>query len=171
MFILFAVTAAGVSILNQFNLRDIYEDHFTERALLSNSLIATMINSEDVKEYVELLRNGDEAFKNRQIQFYNDREELISLQENGAPEEEQAVLLDRMKSFHHEMSALKSDVYWEVVESLRRLRDLSHSKFVYVLADTGVTTDDGTILFTFIFDADDDGEYDRRLFVKELALL
>ena len=51
MLILFSVTVLGVNTLNQFNLRDIYERHYTERALLSNSLIDAVL-IEKIKLYV-----------------------------------------------------------------------------------------------------------------------
>ena len=161
MLLLFAVTAVTVSIINQRSLRDIYEEHFSERALLSNHLIATLINGDDVQHYVLLLQNMDEGFKRRQVDFFNDREYFFELQDRKASPEEQAVLLDRMKSFHYDMSSLKTNLYWSVIKELKELRDLSRSKYVYVLADTGVIADDGTKLFTFIFDADDDDIYDR----------
>ena len=160
MLILFALAAVVVSIIIRHNLQGIYEKNFTERVTLSNTLIATLIDGEDVKHYVELLRDKDGEFKKRQIQFLNDREELRRLQENNDSEEEQLILLDRLKSFHMDMSGLKSDIYWSVIKDLQNLRDISQTKYVYVFADTGVVSDEGEILYTYIFDADDTGEYD-----------
>ena len=161
MLFLFTITTVVVSVLSQYNLRRIYENNFTQRVLLSNGLIATMINVDDVVSYVDLLRNQDDSFKKRQVQFFNDREELFLLQEKGAAKEEQNIYLNRMKSFHDEMRELKSDRYWAVVKSLKHLRELSRTKYVYVFSDTGVAADDGTKLYTYIFDAEDDDEYSR----------
>ena len=161
MLSLFSLTALVVSIVNQRNLREIYENNFSERVRLSNILIATLVDGEDVRHYVDLLSKKDDEFKNRQVQFYHDREELFDLQERGAPDEEQLVVLDRMKSFHLSMQDIKSDIYWSVIESLRNLRDISHTKYVYVFADTGVMLEDGRTLYTYIFDADDDNLYDE----------
>ena len=161
MLILFISTALVVSWLNQLNLQLLYEKNFTERVLLSNKLIATLIDEEDVRYYVDFLTDQDREFKNKQIQFYHDREELFRLQEKQASAEEQAFYLNRMKSFHNEMDSLKSDLYWIVVKNLKQLRDVSNSKYVYIIADTGVMTEDGEILYTYIFDADDDDLYDE----------
>ncbi|MDR0496520.1 MAG: response regulator [Treponema sp.] len=161
MIILLTVTAVVVSRLNQLNLQEIYETNFTERALLTNALIATLIDRDVVQYYVELLQNMDEDFKRQQVDFFNARQELFRLQERGATEEEQAILLDRMKAFHREISGLKTEQYWSVVESLRQLRDLSRSKYVYVIADTGMFSDDGDKLHTYVFDADDYDEFNE----------
>ena len=167
---LFAITAMAVfwlnqvnlrkiNELNQINLRGIYEKTYTEKVLLSNALIATLVNSEEIKNYVDILRGFGDEFRAKQLMFHNTRQELYNLQEQGAPEEEQMVLMNRMKAFHEEMMPLKSDMYWSVIESLRNLRNLSHSTYVYVFADTGAKTEDGEALNTYLFDADDDGEY------------
>jgi len=161
MLVLFAVTALVVSFLNQFNLRGIYEKNFTQRVLLTNNLIATLVNGEDIKHYVDLMKNGDDDFKKSQVQFYNDREELFSLQGRSESRELQKTLMDLMSSFHDDMNKLKSSQYWTVVRNLRQLKEVSQSKYVYVFADTGVTATDGTKLYTYIFDAEDSSVYDR----------
>ena len=160
MLVLFAVTALVVSMLNQLNLHKIYENDYTQQAVLTNSVIATMIDANDVRYYVELLRNQDDAFKKRQIQFFNERKELFQLREKGSSPERQAELLNSMRAFHSDMNVLKSDRYWSVVENFRQLKTISHSKYIYVFADTGVTADDGTKLYTYIFDAGDANTYD-----------
>ncbi|MCL1836830.1 MAG: response regulator [Treponema sp.] len=147
-------------MVNQRNLREIYEKNFSERVRLSNILIATLVDGEYVRHYVEMLTSMDKDFKKSQVRFHHDREELSLLQERGAPEDEQHVFLNRMKSFNLSMQDLKSDIYWSVIESLRNLRDISHTKYVYVFADTGVVGDDGTVFYTYIFDANDDNIYD-----------
>ena len=160
LIVLFAATAIIVSMVNQNNIRRLYEDSFTERVLLSNSLMATIIDSEQVAYYVELLENQDDAFRARQVQFYYDREELIRLQNEGASEEEQRAVLDRLAAFHNEMKPFKTESYWQTLESLQQLRDASHSTYVYVVAYTGVMTEDGEKLYTYIFDAEDSEFYE-----------
>ena len=159
LLILFIITAIMISWANQNNLRHLYEVNFTERVLLTNAIMATMIDSEDVKLFVDLLTNQDEEFKQRQIQFYFDREEIYMLQEEGAPEEEQQPILDRLDEFIHEMAALKTEKYWDILSDLKELKESSHSTYVYIVADTGLTTEDGERLFTYIFDAEDYNEY------------
>ncbi|MDR0313855.1 MAG: response regulator, partial [Treponema sp.] len=160
MLILFAFATVVISIINQQNIRKMYEKVFTERVLLSNSLIATVVSGDDICSYVTWLRNQDEEFKQKQIDFYNNREDYYAFQQKGATEEELMVYLNRMKEFHYEMSDLKNELYWKVVDSLRHLRDVSESKYIYVFADTDVRTDDGQLLYTYIFDASDDNVYD-----------
>ena len=159
LLILLVGIAIIVGVLNQSNIRRVYENIFTDRVLMTNSLIANNINSDDVGYFVELLRNQDDAFKARQIQFFHDREELFALQEEGVPDEELQDLFARLTAFHEEMAALKTDRYWNTIEALRQLRDISGSEYVYIISDTGLVLDDGTVLFTFIFDADDYGVY------------
>ena len=158
MLILFSVTALVVSVVNRYNLRRIYEKHSTELALISNNLIAALIEGEDVKYYVDYMKNISDEFKEKQVQFFYCREELFELQKKNENPERQDELLTQMKAFHEEMRAFKSEQYWDVIKSLRQLRDLSHSKYVYIFANTGVVAKDGTLLYTYIFDADDDDE-------------
>lgn len=160
MLILFTVTGIVVSVLNMFNIRGIYEKNFTERVLLSNNLISTLIDGDDIKYYVDLMRDQDEAFKKRQYQFHLDREELYRLQEEGASEDEQSDVIMRMEAFHSEMATYKSDKYWNTIDDLQKLKEASNSQYVYVFADTGVTDDDKAMLYTYIFDAEDVGVYD-----------
>jgi len=157
LLIIIAVTAVIVSTVNQNNIRHLYEQVYTERVLLTNALMATVIQSDDVKYFVDLMQNKDDAFKQRQVQFYYDRIELWELQDQGAGEEEQQVLLDRLSEFQLEMSAFKTDEYWAIIDQLRELKDVSNSTYLYVMAKTGLSTSDGEMLFTFIFDADDEG--------------
>ena len=78
LLILFAITAVIVGLITENKIRSLYEDNFTERVLLSNALIASNIDSEDVDYFVELIKNQDDEFKQRQIQFYYDRKELFN---------------------------------------------------------------------------------------------
>jgi signal transduction histidine kinase/CheY-like chemotaxis protein/HAMP domain-containing protein len=155
MLILFVISAVVMNMVNQLNLRRVYEKNYTDRVIFTNSIIANMINSDDVKYYVDLMQKQDRVFKSRQAQFYHDREELTGLQEKDAPIEQQAGLLERIEVFHKGMGAFKSDDYWHTVAELRELRNISRSKYIYVFADTGVVTYDGEKLYTYIFDADD----------------
>ena len=66
----------------------------------------------------------------------------------------------RMAAFHDDMAVFKTEEYWKTTEDLRLLRETSRSAYVYVLAYTGLMSDEGEKLYTFIFDADDYGVYD-----------
>jgi len=161
MLVLFAVTAIVVSILNQFNLRGIYEKNFTQRVLLTNNLIATMVDSDDIKHYVDLLQNKDDDFKRQQVQFYYDREDLRKLLRDHKSQALQESLMGSLSTFHDELNNLKTDQYWTIVKNLRQLNDISQSKYVYVFADTGLTNTDGDKkLYTYIFDSDDTNRYE-----------
>ena len=159
LLVLLAITAVIVSSVNQNNIRNIYEQVYTERVLVTNALMATVLQSEDVKYFVDLMTSKDEEFKQRQVQFYYDRQELWALQEAGASEEEEQYLLDRLASFHEEMSAFKTDHYWEITGQLRELKEVSGSTYLYVMANTGLKNTSGETLWTFIFDAEDDAVY------------
>jgi len=160
MLALIAVTALVVSIVNQYNLRRIYENNLTERALLSNNLMATLVNSEDIQYFVDLLTNKPAEFKQKQLGFFNDKNELFALRDQNADPQRQAILLHRIQAFHQDMQSMKTDLYWSIQKSLRQLRDMNHAKYAYILADTGVKTEGGKKLYTYIFDADDDGVYE-----------
>ena len=155
LLILFAVAALMLSLVNRYNIRILYEENFTERVLLTNALMATIIDSDDVEYFVDLINNQDEKFRERQVRFYHERKELWELRELGAGEEEQQALLDSLAAFHNEMAAFKTDHYWKIVDELRNLKEVSHSTYLYIMADTGLISDDGAPLYTFIIDADD----------------
>jgi len=160
LIILIAAIAIVVAVLNQTNIRRVYESNFTDRVLMTNALIAQMVDSEDLMHYIDLLRNKDDAFKARQVQFFYDREELFELMNEGLNGTREQELLVRLEAFHREMDGFKTERYWRTIENLRELRDTSGSAYVYVITDTGLRLEDGTVLFTFLFDADDYGVYD-----------
>ena len=160
MLVLFAITAAVVSIGSGRVIRRLYEDSFTERVLLSNALMANIIDSNDVSYFVDLLTKQDDAFKQRQLQFFYDREELFRLQEEGAPEESQQELLAKLNAFHAEMDIYKTDYYWKTIADLQQLKEVSHSAYAYVMAYTGLVSNEGDKLYTYILDADDTQVYD-----------
>ena len=157
---LFTITTIIVSIVNQANITRLYENNFTERVLLTNAIMATIIDSDEVSYFVELMRSQDEAFKQRQVRFFHDREELWALQESGGPEETQNMLMERLEVFHTEMAPFKDARYWTAIEHLRHLKEISSSTYLYVMADTGLVSDDGEKLYTFIFDAEDVEDYE-----------
>ncbi|MCL1828810.1 MAG: response regulator [Oscillospiraceae bacterium] len=159
LLILFAGTTLILSMVNQNNIRRLYEENFTERVLLTNALMATIIDSEDVEYFVDLMINRDAEFKQRQIRFYHDREELWRLQEEDASEEEQKELLESLAAFHSEMAVFKTESYRHTLDEIKLLKEVSHSTYLYVLADTGLVTEEGEILYTYIFDAEDDEVY------------
>ena len=155
MIILFIVVTVVAIVVNYYNLHGIYEKNFTERVKVLNSVMANVIDGENVKEYVDMLRNMDDGFKARQVQFYNDREQLYILEENGSPNDDIDKITKDIEKFHSELNRLKSGNYWQIVDFLKQLKEESGAKYIYVLADTGVYTQDGTKLYTFIFDAED----------------
>ena len=159
LLVLLTITTVVVGMVSRSNIRRLYEDYFTARVLQSNALITNIIRNEDINYYVELIKNQDDAFKQRQIQSFHDREELFRIQGENTDEERQQELLNRLAIFHDEMNVFKTEEYWKTSAELRQLREVSHSTFVYVIADTGLVSNDGRKLYTYIFDADDDIEY------------
>jgi len=161
LLILFAITAVIVGVVNRKNIRDLYEENFTKRVLLTNVMLATIIDSEDVNYFVELIKKQDDEFRRRQVQFYHDREKFWDLQEKGASEEELKELFDRLEAFYNDMAVFKTEKYWKIAEELRHLKKVSNSTYLYVMADTGLTSKNGKPLYTFIFDAEDDGVFSK----------
>jgi len=159
LLILFTVSAVAVSIFNRNNIRYLFETNITERVLLTNAIMAGVIDSEEIGRFVDLIMKQDEGFRRRQVSFYHDRQRLWALRDAGASEGEQRELMDRLKNFHLEMSAFKDEYYWDMVESLQHLKDISHSTYLYIMADTGLVSDDGEELYTFIVDAEDAAEF------------
>jgi len=159
LIILFAIAAVLVSMVNRNNIRRLYEENFTERVLLTNALMASIIESEDVNFFVDLMIGQDEEFKARQVRFYNDRELFWELHGTGAPEGELAEVFARLESFYNDMAVFKTDRYWEIVIELQRLKEVSHSTYLYVIADTGLQGDNGKPLYSTIFDAEDVGVF------------
>jgi signal transduction histidine kinase/CheY-like chemotaxis protein/HAMP domain-containing protein len=160
MFLLFIISAFVMNTVNNFNLRRVYEKNYTDRVLFTNGLIANMIDSDDVKHYVDLMQKQDRLFKSRQTQFYYDREELLDLSEKdasskGEPSARQTELTERLLAFYRELDAFKPDSYWQTTAGLDELKNIGHVKYIYIFADTGVVTYDGKKLYTYIFDADD----------------
>ena len=159
LLILLVITAIIVSLVNQNNIRRLYEDNFTKRVLLSNSLMANILDSKEVEYYVQMLSELDEEISESQIRFYHDREELFRLKKEDSGQERQKELITGLTEFQRSMDKHKSDVYWDVVSDLRQLKEASNAAYVYVMADTGLVADDGTRLFTYVFDAGDSGDY------------
>ena len=164
LLVIIVITAVMVIVVNQNNIRNLYEQVYTERVLFTNALIATTIEGADVKYYVDLMEDQGHAFKQRQVQFFYDRRELWDLQETGASEEEQQELIGRLTAFQDEMDSLKTDRYWEIINHLKELQEISNSTYLYVMANTGLVNAKWETLYTFIFDADDEaagGDADR----------
>ena len=156
MLILLAVAALAASAVNYYNLNKIYEKNFTERVLALNSVMANVIDGDEVKKYVDMLRDESDEFKARQVQFYYDREELYRLLEEDAPIFDIESVTERIESFHNDLNDLKSEDYWRTLNHLKQLKEDSKSKYIYVVADTDVWAEDGLKLYTYIFDAEDD---------------
>lgn len=157
--VLFTIAGLVVSMLNLTLLQSIYEDAFTEKVLMSNQMMASLIDSDDVRHYVELMTNQDDDFKQRQKEFGENRDLLVELQNNNAPSEEQDKVISEMQAFYDDLESYKTNNYNRTLEQLRKLKISSGAKYVYIFADTGIRKDDGTVLYTFIFDAGDDGTY------------
>ena len=165
MFILFIISALVMNMVNQFNLRRVYEKNYTDRVIFTNNLIANMINSDDVKYYVDLMQKQDKVFKSRQTQFYHDRAELRDISEKDTPSKDahQTQLTERLLAFYRGIVPLKSAGYWRTIAELNELKNISHAKYIYVFADTGVVTYDGKKIYTYIFDADDVDNIDNSV--------
>ena len=159
LLVLFIAIASIISIVNHNNIRNLYEKSYTQRLLLTNALMGTLIDSEDVEYFVNLLANQDDGFKQRQVDFYYNREELFQLREQNASHDEQQKLLNKLAAFHDETQILKNDVYWNTLAALKKLKEISHSTYVYIIGDTGLTNNEGEKLYSFIFDAEDGGDY------------
>ena len=161
LILLLLVVGLIVSAFNLANVHAVYERSYTEKVLVSNGMMASLIDSEDVRHYVELMERQDAAFKKRQMQFNYDREELFVLQQNNASQAEISAILQRMQDFYLEMKAFKGEEYQNTLQQLKKLKETSGAKYVYIFADTGVQDNEGNTLYTCIFDAEDAGMIDR----------
>ena len=150
-----------ISGINMLLLRGIYERSFQDKVFRSNAMMASFIQESEVKYFVDLMTNQNEAFKQRQRQFAEDREQLAELEANGASQAERDKVITMMQTFHDIMYDFKNESYRQTLDNLKQLRDASGAKYAYIFADTGVTTADGTKLYTYIFDAEDNDSYDR----------
>ena len=160
LLILFSITAITASIVSKNSIRRVYKENFTQRVLLSNALMATVIDSEEVNYFVELMKNQDAEFKRRQIQFYHDREILFEIWDKNAPEEYKKELLEPFAAFYNDMAIFKGEKYWNTLNELKSLKEISNSTYLYVMADTGLKNNKGETLYTYIFDAEDNGVFD-----------
>ena len=149
LLILFAIATVIVSFVNQYNIRRLYEENFTQRVLLTNALMANIVDSEDINVFVELIKAQDDEFKSRQVRFYHDRETFWELQAAGAPEEELQEIFDRLQAFYYDMAVFKNDLYWEIVNELQILKEVSNATYLYVMADTGLVSDYGYPLYIY----------------------
>lgn len=156
LLILFTIAGLVVCQLNLFHLRGIYEKSYTEKVLLSNQMMASLIDADTVAKYVDILKEQDESGKKSQIEFNEIREKRLALQEEGASEEEQKELTAQMKEFRKRMDELKSEDYQQTLENINRLKEISRTTNVYVCADTGLRDEEGRTLYSFIFVGDDE---------------
>jgi len=157
--VLFSLTALTIGVVSQSNIRDAYEENYTQRILLTNNLMADTLGIEDVKFFVDLMKNQDDEFKQRQVQFYHDREYFRRLVEQGASQEELNSVFSRMEVFYNELAVYKTDRYWDIIDELQHLKEISQSTYLYVMADTGLINKEGEKLYTFIFDGEDSGRF------------
>jgi len=161
LILLLLVVGLIVSAFNLANVRAVYERSYTEKVLMSNRLMASLIDSEDVRHYVELMERQNAEFKENQRQFNDDRKALFALQQNGASEWETSAILQRMQKLYTEVNIFKGQGYHNTLEQLKKLKETSGAKYVYIFADTGVKNNEGNTLYTCIFDAEDAGTIDR----------
>ena len=170
LLLVLTVTAVTMSIVNRNNIRrsylvgkesirKAYEENYTQRVLLCNALMASLVDSEDINYFANLAKNMDDELKKRQVEFYLNREYFWELQEEGASEQELQEVYSQLESFYYDMAEYKDDRYWKITGELQRLKEVSRSTYLYVMADTGLINEDGEPLYTFIFDAEDDGEF------------
>ena len=159
--LLLVVAGLIVSAFNYANVHAVYEKSYTEKVLMSNEMIASFINNEDVLYYVDLLRNQNDDFKEKQIQFSYDRDELFLLQQNKASIVEQEAVIQRMQAFYEETSVLKTPEYESILEQFQKVKETSGARYVHMFADTGLMDHEGNLLYTCIYDAEDLGSFDK----------
>ncbi|MCL2226143.1 MAG: ATP-binding protein [Oscillospiraceae bacterium] len=159
LILLLACMILAVSAISYISLSDIYERKFEERAILSNALIVSIIENEVVEYFVQLIKAQDDEFRRAQVQFFHDRTELAALVSRGISGARKDELTNNLAQFHEMTSALKTDEYWHIIDELRMLRDITQVHYVYVFANTGLYTEEGGVLATFIFDSEDCKEY------------
>lgn len=155
LLILFTIAGFVVSELNLYILRGIYEKSFTEKVMLSNQLMASMLDTEQVEHYVNIMKQQNSYIEDAQKEFDQNRQKLLALQKEGASKEAQAEVIAKMKSFHDRMDQFKSEDYYVTLDRIKRLKETSQATYVYIFADTGVKDAQGNTLYTYIFDAQD----------------
>ena len=156
MLLLFlALTALILSSVVRNNIRQVFEESFNERVLLTNALMAANVDSDEVKYFVDLIESMDDGFRQRQVRYHHDRHLYWVLHDTGTLGGSEEELLSRLTEFRRETEAMKNDLYWNLVDELRRLKEISKSTYLYIMADTGLISDDGEPLYTIIIDADD----------------
>ena len=161
LILLLVVAGLIVSAFNYANVHAVFEKSYTEKVLMSNEMISSLINSEDIIYYVELMKNQDEDFKEKQIRFNEDREELFELQLRGASEEEQSAIMVRLQAFYEQTNAMKQPSYFRMLEQLKKLKETGGAKYVHIFADTGLKDEAGNTLYICIVDAEDEGGFNK----------
>ena len=161
LILLLTVVGLIVSAFNLANVHAVYENAYTEKVMLSNGMAASLISGEEVKHYVDTLKDQGDAFRERQKQYKRDRDTLIALEAEDAAEEAVQAVKQRMQIFYEETAALKAPGYDNTLQLLKRLKESSGARYVYIFADTGVRADDGSTMYTYLFDAEDTGRIDQ----------
>jgi signal transduction histidine kinase/ActR/RegA family two-component response regulator/HAMP domain-containing protein len=173
--VLIFMLAAIVSLTAVFSytsgrvVQTIYYDFFNDKTQLISRIVAAQINGDELLSYIDALRS-DEAFKERQLDFYRAREELIELEKAEADSEDDLydptkldAVRDRMRQFHREAARFKDANYFRIRKQLDALSAVSYVKYLYIFADTGIPG-----MYTYIFDARasrESGEGDENLAV------
>ena len=155
LIILFSIAVVIIAVTNRNNIRRLYEENFTERVLLSNALMVEVLDSEEVDYFVELLKGQDEGFKQRLVEFYYDRAEIREHFDAGETVWDHEDALNRIMAFYSELTDLKTDEYWVIVNHMKHVKEISNSSYLYAMADIGMVTNEGEALYIFVFDADD----------------
>jgi signal transduction histidine kinase/ActR/RegA family two-component response regulator len=145
-----------ISYLNRRNLTQVHESKFQDYVLLTNRLISKIVNYDDTKHYLDILNAQGEGFRQRQIQFNEDRLELYRLIQDGKKNSpEYAAVMGRIRAFRNETDKFKDARYWEIIAELESLKKISQAKYIYVMADQGLRTAAGEHLVSYVFIASD----------------
>ncbi len=157
---LFVITGLAVSTAIYFRLLASYEQTFTDRVLVCNDIATSVLDPDDINIYVELMKNQSEEFKDKQRVFMENRNLYYSIEDDKNTTPEQLLELEnKMQDFFDEMNQFKDEMYYDIISQLEGIRTSSRSEYLYIYADTGVRSADGETLYTFIFDAQDDGTF------------
>lgn len=155
---MFIVAGAGIIILNYYSLKNAYVESLTERLVVCNTLTATLLDSGEIASYVSLLAGQDDAFKQEQIEFNNNRERLYMLQKSGGGEDEEAELIAKIKAFHDKMDGFKTESFEDAIMQIKKIKDQSDARYLYVVAFTGVVNVINGVehpMMTYIYDSED----------------
>ncbi len=155
-----AMILTGIFLLGSFvygvffyrNMDELFWDFYSSKGSITSYLAKASFNWQEVQRYIDQLK-ADATLPERQMAFHATRERLLSLHKDpNANPEELALLRTELREFHVYCARFKDARYYEILASLKSIRDEARAKYIYVYADTGLPG-----LYTFIFDTSDNG--------------